>query len=88
MTMQRVDTLNGVPSYTMVLAWQYMNTDYIVRHEYLTYDRNSFIADVGGYLGLLLGYSILTISELLGKCASKTFDAFLRLKARNILRLS
>ena len=86
MIMQRVDTLNGVPSYTMVLAWQYMNTDFIVRHEYLTYDRNSFIADVGGYLGLLLGYSVHTFYELLGKCASKSFDAFSRLKASNVVR--
>ena len=79
MTMQRVDILNEVPSYTMELEWQYMNTDFIARKEYLTYDRNSFIADVGGYLGLLLAYSILTIYELLGKCGSKIFDAVLRL---------
>ena len=71
MIMQRVDTLTGVPSYTMELEWQYMNTDFVVRHEYLTYDINSFIADVGGYLGLLLGWSILSIYEFLGNCTQK-----------------
>ena len=32
-----------------------------VREEYLIYDASSFIADVGGFLGLLLGYSIFSI---------------------------
>ena len=45
----------------MALEWEFMNSDYIVRQEYLTYDMNSLIADVGGYLGLLLGYSLLSI---------------------------
>ncbi len=31
------------------------------REEYLLYDYNSFIADVGGYLGLLLGHSMLSL---------------------------
>ena len=86
--MERVVTLPGVPSYTMELEWQYMNTDFVVRHEYLTYDYNSFIADVGGYLGLLLGYSILSIYEFLGSCTCKTFKAFDGLKARNVLKTS
>ncbi len=30
-----------------------------VRRQYVLYDYNTFIADVGGYLGLLLGYSAL-----------------------------
>ena len=37
----------------------YMNGRYEVRKQYPLYDINSFIADVGGYLGLLLGGSIL-----------------------------
>ena len=31
--------------------------------EYIVYDTGSFIADVGGYLGLLLGYSLLSIYQ-------------------------
>ena len=32
--------------------------------EYLLYDLNSFVADVGGYLGLLLGQSLYGIYQL------------------------
>ena len=35
------------------------NGRYDERTEFLVYDANSFIADVGGYLGQLLGHSIL-----------------------------
>ena len=31
--------------------------------QYLVYDYDSMIADVGGYLGLLLGHSALSIAE-------------------------
>ena len=31
---------------------------------YLSYDNNNFIADFGGYLGLLLGSSLLTFYDL------------------------
>ena len=31
--------------------------------EYFIYDINSFIADFGGYLGLLLGASVITLYE-------------------------
>ena len=88
MIMERVSTLTGVPSYTMELKWQYMNTDFVIRHEYLTYDNNSFIADVGGYLGLLLGYSVLSIYELLGNCTCKTYKAFGVWNIQNVLKTS
>ena len=29
--------------------------------QYVVYDHNSFIADVGGFLGLLLGHSIFSV---------------------------
>ena len=34
-----------------------------VKEDYVIYDANSLIADVGGYLGLLLGYSALSIYQ-------------------------
>jgi hypothetical protein len=34
---------------------------YIEKKKYLIYDNNTMIADIGGYLGLLLGYSILSL---------------------------
>ncbi len=32
-----------------------------LREQYFTYDADSFVADVGGYMGLLLGHSLLSI---------------------------
>jgi hypothetical protein len=34
-----------------------------VTEEYMLYDNGSFIADFGGYLGLLLGASLLSLIE-------------------------
>ena len=34
-----------------------------VRKQYVIYDFNSFIADVGGFMGLLLGFSLLSIYD-------------------------
>ena len=45
----------------------YMNGRYEVRKQYPLYDINSFIADVGGYLGLILGYSILSLCSVIEK---------------------
>ena len=39
----------------------YKQTD--VTEEYRLYDTESFIADIGGYLGLLLGASLLSVIE-------------------------
>ena len=51
-----------------------MQTD--VTEEYRLYDSSSFIADFGGYLGLLLGASLLSLIEetletLHDKCCGK-----------------
>ena len=81
MTMQETQYLWGFSYATdkMAFEWQYMNSDYIVRQEYLTYDINSLTADVGGYLGLLLGHSLLSIYEWLMKCIYKTIKALSKL---------
>ena len=70
---------NSFAADRMSLKWEYMNSDYIVRQEYLTYDISSFIADVGGYLGLLLGHSLLSIYEWLMKWICKAVKVFGRL---------
>ena len=52
---------------------------YEQREEYMIYDEWSFIADVGGYMGLLLGYSLLSLcndidvflKKILNKACSK-----------------
>ncbi len=43
------------------LALTFPKGKYEVRELYYVYDQDSFIADVGGYLGLLLGHSIFSI---------------------------
>ena len=63
--MQETQSIKGGFSRNrMALEWEYMNSDYIVRQEYLTYDMNSLIADIGGYMGLLLGQSILGLYHI------------------------
>ena len=52
---------------TLELAFKIGKTSYKEEEQYVIYDFNSFIGDVGGFLGLLLGYSALSIyDELIG----------------------
>ena len=46
-----------------------------VPKEYLTYDGNDFVADFGGYLGLLLGHSILTFYDWIVLMIEKAREA-------------
>ena len=34
-----------------------------LEEEYLVYDNTSFVAEIGGYLGLLLGFSALSMYQ-------------------------
>ena len=49
-----------------IIEWnfQYRDGKYNRNEEYLVYDFNNFIADIGGYLGLLLGHSILSVYSM------------------------
>ena len=40
------------------------SSEYEFKRQYYTYDRNSFISDVGGNLGVFLGMSILSLYDL------------------------
>ena len=42
----------------------YTNGRYQVGRQYYTYDFNSYMSDFGGYLGLLLGYSIGSLFDM------------------------
>ena len=42
----------------------YANGRYQVGRQYYTYDFNSYVSDFGGYLGLLLGYSIVSFFDM------------------------
>ena len=64
--------------YKNILALNFFmpTTTHSVKEQYVIYDGNSFVADVGGYLGLLLGHSLLGIFKnavgcTAGKIASK-----------------
>ena len=50
----------GFPK-TIRLAFVLMTTRHEIREQYAAYDFNAFIADVGGFLGLLLGHSIYSL---------------------------
>ena len=55
----------GTTENRVELSWHFDSSQYVEKREYLTYDNNDFLADVGGYLGLLLGHSVLTICDWL-----------------------
>ena len=46
---------------TLHMIFLFEDGSYQLQEEYIVYDVDDFIADVGGYLGLLLGHSILSI---------------------------
>ena len=48
---------------TLYIIISMHDTSYVKEEHYLIYDFNSFIADVGGYMGLLLGSSILSLYD-------------------------
>ena len=60
----------------MILEVVITERSYEEREQYIIYDTSSFIADVGGYMGLMLGVSIMSIynnaETLLKKLLRKT----------------
>ena len=46
-----------------VVAFSYSNTKILIKEEVWLYPNISFIAEVGGALGLFLGFSFLGLSE-------------------------
>ena len=48
----------------VLFMFQYRDGMYNLNEEYLVYNYNNFIADIGGYLGLLLGHSILSVYSM------------------------
>ena len=48
----------------MTLVYKFPTGRYTDNTEYVLYDYNTFIADIGGYLGLLLGQSVFGVYQL------------------------
>ncbi len=46
---------------TLKMSMFFKTGRHFVRHEFILYDWDSLIADMGGYLGLLLGHSMLSL---------------------------
>jgi hypothetical protein len=46
----------------------YGSTKFERKTQYLTYDLSNFVADFGGYLGLLLGHSLLSFYDFGKEC--------------------
>ena len=59
----------------LVLALSFPHVKYERKDEYFLYNSDSFVADVGGYLGLLLGHSIFSIV-----CSLEEFGVIMRLR--------
>lgn len=45
----------------------YLKSTVVTKHSVLDYNNTSMLADIGGYLGLLLGVSVVNISVLINK---------------------
>jgi hypothetical protein len=54
----------NAPTGTVFLHLAYFGTDYVEKEEYLTYAFGDLVADFGGFLGLLLGYSLLSLYDM------------------------
>ena len=63
---------------TLTVHISMSDTSYVQEQEYIIYDVNSFIADVGGYMGLLLGCSILSLFDEVESVVKKLFKAAIR----------
>ncbi len=53
-----------VPAGHFELHFVFAKGRYVINKQYYVYDSDSLIADVGGYLGLLLGQSLLGLYQL------------------------
>ena len=56
----------------LILLFIFEDGSYHVRQEYFVYDTGSFLADVGGYLGLILGYSLLGLYNTIADWMAET----------------
>ena len=49
---------------TMTHVFYFPSGRYVEKRYYYTYNGNAFFADIGGYLGLLLGHSVLSFYDI------------------------
>ncbi|XP_059083151.1 uncharacterized protein LOC131880512 [Tigriopus californicus] len=66
----KVDDEHEEGEYHVHMSLSYKEPEIVVETENLAYDLNDLIGDIGGYLGLLLGASVLTIWDICSKFLS------------------
>ena len=66
----RVDVPNEEQNRFMGVFW-YPSGSYIEKVYYYTYDFSDYFADIGGYMGLLLGYSLLNFYDVFKKMCTR-----------------
>ena len=57
-------TISDSDNDTVYLEVFFPNTNFKMREQYYTYDWTDLFSDFGGYMGLLLGASMLTFYDL------------------------
>ena len=55
----------------LTLQFYYQGSRYDITSQYLAYDIENVIADTGGFLGLLLGYSLFGFYDMAKSALSK-----------------
>ena len=63
-TVYRRKFYTTLPSMPLELQFYYAGSKYDITSQYLAYDIENVIADTGGFLGLLLGYSLLGFYDM------------------------
>ena len=63
--LETLDKIAAGKKNELILSFEIPDGLYYVKQQYYLHDFNSFIADVGGYLGLLLGHSALGLFSML-----------------------
>ena len=66
------------------LRFVYPQGEYDLVEEYYIYNWSSFIADVGGYLGLLLGYSVLSMYQTITQWLVDTKQSWQNMKLNQL----
>ena len=74
-------TLKGASYCRAVVSLQIDDKAFIEEEQYYVYDFDSFFADVGGFMGLLLGSSVLSIYDVVGSWLNaRKFQSFFAMK--------
>ena len=55
----------------LIVSMHISSNNFYIEKDILIYDESNLIADLGGYLGLLLGVSVLNIYQMMVKLAKK-----------------